>query len=183
MNGITFDEARNRWRCFHKTRSGRVLQPRFPTEYEAVWHKLFLCAQDGYLPYGKHVKEGAKSGKGQEISRLPVGVRETWSKRKQVNLVVASVPSGISSRSIEYRYRTEDERQAAITKATWDRFELCWNHLLQEVEKHRPIKDDVIVALEKSVTDETQRELMRCFDIQRLGKIVRQKLSYDHVKQ
>ena len=183
MNGITFDEARNRWRCFHKSRSGRIVQPRFPTEYEAVWHKLALCAKDGYLPYGKHVKEGAKLGERKDISSLPVGVRESWSERKQVHLVMVSVPLAVSSRAIEYRYRTDEERQAVIIQATWDRFELCWNHLLKELRKHRPLKDDVLAALEKSVTEATQGELMRCFGYKRLGKLVRQTLANNYAKQ
>lgn len=183
MNGITFDEARNRWRCFHKSRSGRIVQPRFPTEYEAVWHKLALCAKDGCLPYGKRVKEGAKAGASNSISPLPVGVRESWSERRQVHLVVMSVPAEVSSRSKEYRYRTKEERETVIKLATWDRFELYWTHLLQELQKYRPIKSEVIEALEASVVEATQGELMRCFGYKRSGKLVRQRLANNYDKQ
>ena len=56
MRGVSYESARDRWRCFHR-RGNRTFQLRFPTEREAFRKKIELCAEEGVFPYGKSKKE------------------------------------------------------------------------------------------------------------------------------
>ena len=37
IRGVSYEEKRDRWRCFHRRFGKPVLQLRFESQYEAVW--------------------------------------------------------------------------------------------------------------------------------------------------
>jgi len=67
IRGVSYEEKRDRWRCFHRRFGKPVLQLRFESQYDAVWKKIELCAVEGTFPFVKTVKESATT--------LPVGLR------------------------------------------------------------------------------------------------------------
>ena len=95
MRGVSYEEKRDRWRCFHVS-GARTFQPRFPSEREAFWKKIELCADDGVFLFSKSVKEGNKNAQSSKtgISNLPVGIREHFSKSRNRWRVIAHLPNG-----------------------------------------------------------------------------------------
>ena len=163
MKGVSFEQDRQRWRCFHRS-DNQVHQPRFPTKYEAVWKKIELCANDGTFPYTKSVKEGPKSDTDSKtINTLPIGIREHYSKSKQSMLIIASLPLASGYRNKEYRYTNPDDRELIIKQATWERFECCWQRLLAETKHYSPVKKNLLETLRKAAELRTQAELDRHF--------------------
>ena len=46
IRGVSYEEKRDRWRCFHRRFGKPVLQLRFDNQYDAVWKKIELCADE-----------------------------------------------------------------------------------------------------------------------------------------
>ncbi len=67
IRGVSYDKPRDRWRCFHRRFGKPTLQLRFDNQYDAVWKKIELCADEGIFPFVKTVKES--------VITLPVGLR------------------------------------------------------------------------------------------------------------
>ena len=137
MRGVTYEEKRNRWRCFHVS-GARTFQPRFPTEREAFWKKIELCADDGVFPFSKSVKEGNKNAQSSKsgISNLP-----------------------------EYRYKDGDceSRERVIRQAAWDRYEHCKARIEKEAERQAPVNKSLLERLFENTEVALQTELNQCF--------------------
>lgn len=50
IRGVSYEEKRDRWRCFHRRPGKPTLQMRFDNQYDAVWKKIELCADEGIFP-------------------------------------------------------------------------------------------------------------------------------------
>lgn len=44
IRGVSYEEPRDRWRCYHRRFGKPILQIRFDNQYDAVWKKIELCA-------------------------------------------------------------------------------------------------------------------------------------------
>ncbi|APE04331.1 hypothetical protein BM526_20375 (plasmid) [Alteromonas mediterranea] len=168
MRGISYEEKRNRWRCFHVSGT-RTFQLRFPSEREAFWKKIELCADDGVFPNSKSVKEGNKNAQSTKsgISNLPVGIREHFSKSRNRWRVIAHLPNGDVDQYSTREYRYEDgnykSRERVIRQESWDRYEHFKACIVKEAERHTPINKALLNRLFESTEVALQNELNQCF--------------------
>ena len=168
MRGVSYEEKRDRWRCFHVS-GDRTFQPRFPSEREAFWKKIELCAGDGVFPFSKSVKEGSKNSQSTKsgISNLPVGIREYFSKSKNRWRVIAHLPNGDVDQDSTKEYRYEDgdceSRERVIRQAAWDRYEHCKARIVREAERQAPLNKALLNRLFEKTEVALQIELNQCF--------------------
>lgn len=168
MRGVSYEEKRDRWRCFHVS-GDRTFQPRFPSEREAFWKKIELCADDGVFPFSKSVKEGSKNSQSTKsgISNLPVGIREYFSKSKNRWREIAHLPNGDVDQDSTKEYRYEDgdceSRERVIRQAAWDRYEHCKARIVREAERQAPLNKALLNRLFENTEVALQTELNQCF--------------------
>jgi|GEM_PF-1372290 len=83
IRGVSYEEPRDRWRCFHRRLGKPTLQLRFDNQYDAVWKKIELCADD--VPIEIHVNPSnaaesivVKNIIWEHMSKLLVGFIISW---------------------------------------------------------------------------------------------------------
>ena len=160
MRGVSYESARDRWRCFHR-RGNRTFQLRFPTEREAFRKKIELCAEEGVFPYGKSKKEkgkGITEGSGT-LSTLPVGIIESFSNSKRRRIITAGWSTEEGFKQIEFRCSNDADRERIIRHATWTRFERLWERLLREANRFGPVDKKCLERLRTKSEKRIQAEL------------------------
>ena len=168
MRGVSYEEKRDRWRCFHVS-GARTFQPRFPSEREAFWKKIELCADDGVFPFSKSVKEGNKNAQSSKtgVSNLPVGIREYFSKSRNRWRVIAHLPNGDVDQNSTKEYLYEDgdyeSRERAIRQAAWDKYEHFKVRVVKEAQRQAPVNKSLLVRLFETTEVALQTELNQCF--------------------
>jgi hypothetical protein len=153
MRGVTYEKERNRYRCYHTTLKGKVLQPKFELEYNAVWEKVNLCADDGCFPFTKRKRERG------DASLLPIGLTITLARKGHKSAVEANLPTGDSTAKASFAYGHIRTLEQAVIDATWMRYDHCWTRLMEELKPFGPMKQSVLDKLAASTRAETESQL------------------------
>ncbi len=153
IRGVSYEEPRDRWRCFHRRLGKPTLQLRFHNQYDAVWKKIELCADEGTFPFVKTVKESDTT--------LPVGLRYGRYGPTARPFVGAILPVKNSSKLMPFYYRDYDFDSLfqAGNDAGQRRFEYCMQRLSKELAHFPPAKQSVIHKLERNAQNRLHQEL------------------------
>ena len=153
IRGVSYEEPRDRWRCFHRRLGKPTLQLRFHNQYDAVWKKIELCADEGTFPFVKTVKESDTT--------LPVGLRYGRYGPTARPFVGAILPVKNSSKLMPFYYRDYhfDSLFQAVKDAGQCRFEYCMQRLSKELAHFPPAKQSVIHKLERNAQNRLHQEL------------------------
>ena len=154
IRGVSYEDPRDRWRCCHRRSGKPILQLRFDNQYDAVWKKIELCADEGTFPFVKTVK--------QSDTTLPVGLRYGRYGPTARPFVGAILPCGGTSEFIPFYYDPNNTGSFidAVKHALTLRFEHCMKRLINEVQHFKPIQKNIIARLERNVRERFEKELM-----------------------